>query len=267
MAIDSRAKRQSVAVLGMPFQAPGITPDAAEPQAWRQTAAWSYFGILAASPAGAVLFYDTGTDGDSTPLADHTPDIDVEGVGWVEDSGDWVILSNTIQASGTNPGAEAYWICSTDQNISDEFRVEMDGICNVGTIVRACIVFRMSDTDNFWIVWLRENDEVSVFKVEGGVLSGELASGAVTIDAGNTYALKIEVDGTNLDVWVDGDLLIDGYTMSSFNQTAEKIGINASTENRWDFDEFKITDLTAEEAGAVLLLRLLTEGIFLGERL
>jgi hypothetical protein len=55
MAIDSRPKRQSVAVLGMPFQAPGITPDATEPQAWRQTSAWSYFGILAGGAAATII--------------------------------------------------------------------------------------------------------------------------------------------------------------------------------------------------------------------
>ena len=53
MAIDSALKRRSAAGLpGLPL-GPGVTPDAARPLAWRQSAGWGYAGIAAG--AAAVL--------------------------------------------------------------------------------------------------------------------------------------------------------------------------------------------------------------------
>lgn len=54
MAIDTKAKRASVAGLALPFLL-GLVPDAAQPQEWRQAAGWSYYGIDAAAPAAAPV--------------------------------------------------------------------------------------------------------------------------------------------------------------------------------------------------------------------
>lgn len=51
MAIDSAAKRRSAGGVAFLPLGPGVTPDATPDQFWRQSAAWSYGGILAASPA------------------------------------------------------------------------------------------------------------------------------------------------------------------------------------------------------------------------
>lgn len=50
MAIDSAAKRRSAAGVGFFLVGPGVTPDATPDQFWRQSAAWSYGGILAGAP-------------------------------------------------------------------------------------------------------------------------------------------------------------------------------------------------------------------------
>ena len=63
MAIDTAAKRRCVAALAFMAFGPGITPDATPDQFWRQTAAYSYGGILAGeavandglSPQGVVV--------------------------------------------------------------------------------------------------------------------------------------------------------------------------------------------------------------------
>lgn len=53
MAIDTAAKRRSVA--GLPFWlfGPGVTPDATPDSFWRQCVGWGYAGIAAAE--GAVV--------------------------------------------------------------------------------------------------------------------------------------------------------------------------------------------------------------------
>ena len=54
MAIDTAAKRRSVAGLLLPFLVVGVTPTATPDVAWRQSAAWSYEWIEAAAPAVSV---------------------------------------------------------------------------------------------------------------------------------------------------------------------------------------------------------------------
>jgi hypothetical protein len=53
MAIDTAARRRSAAGVGFFIVGPGVTPDATPDQFWRQSAAWSYGGILA---GGAPVF-------------------------------------------------------------------------------------------------------------------------------------------------------------------------------------------------------------------
>ena len=53
MAIDSREKRQSIS--GIPVLIPGVTPNAAKDQEWRQEVARSYSGIAAGAGGGISM--------------------------------------------------------------------------------------------------------------------------------------------------------------------------------------------------------------------
>lgn len=55
MAIDSAAKRRSVATIAQVWMAPGITPDVTHDNAWRQVSGWGWFGILSGSSAAVYL--------------------------------------------------------------------------------------------------------------------------------------------------------------------------------------------------------------------
>ena len=54
MAIDTAAKRRSVAHIGKVWMGKGVTPDATPDQFWRQCVGWSYGGILASAAVAAV---------------------------------------------------------------------------------------------------------------------------------------------------------------------------------------------------------------------
>lgn len=54
MAIDSREKRQSLSGI-QHFMIPGVTPNAAPDQEWRQESGWGYPGILAQSPVAPTV--------------------------------------------------------------------------------------------------------------------------------------------------------------------------------------------------------------------
>ena len=66
MPIDSAEKRKAAgAAFALYRQAPGVPPNAAPDQEWRQESLWSYPGILAASsvagpPAGSLLLLGVG---------------------------------------------------------------------------------------------------------------------------------------------------------------------------------------------------------------
>ncbi len=57
MPIDTAAKRRSAGGVGYWVVGPGVTPNAARPQGWRQSSGWGYLGILAGAaptPTGQV---------------------------------------------------------------------------------------------------------------------------------------------------------------------------------------------------------------------
>ena len=56
MAIDSREKRQAVAVIGLVWLGVNVTPNASPDAEWRQEVGWSYPGI-AASGGGAISWF------------------------------------------------------------------------------------------------------------------------------------------------------------------------------------------------------------------
>ena len=60
MAIDTAEKRKSLSGIQWTLM-PGVTPNAAKDQEWRQQAGWGYSGILAggAPPPTAVPFTKT----------------------------------------------------------------------------------------------------------------------------------------------------------------------------------------------------------------
>ena len=43
MPIDTAAKRKAISGVGIPFLAPGVTPDSTKPAIWRASVGWSYF--------------------------------------------------------------------------------------------------------------------------------------------------------------------------------------------------------------------------------
>jgi len=62
MAIDSEAKRKSIAAISNPWNGPVLVPDGTIAASDRQAIGWSYSGIAAASPGGISfsIFGDQG---------------------------------------------------------------------------------------------------------------------------------------------------------------------------------------------------------------
>lgn len=60
MAIDSATKRASIAAIGLRPVGPSVIPTGGFDQADRQVIAYSYSGILAASPSPAIIALSTG---------------------------------------------------------------------------------------------------------------------------------------------------------------------------------------------------------------
>ncbi len=55
MAIDSEAKRKSIAAIGAPYVGPVVVPDSSFSQGDRQAIAYSYFGINAGGGPSLVV--------------------------------------------------------------------------------------------------------------------------------------------------------------------------------------------------------------------
>lgn len=59
MALDTREKRQSAAVISHYFMGPNVTPNVGKDAEWRQEAGWGYAGIAAGAPVAIVYGYCT----------------------------------------------------------------------------------------------------------------------------------------------------------------------------------------------------------------
>lgn len=55
MAIDSAEKRKSISGINL-VDGPGVTPNSAQDQEWRQESGYSYSGILAAAVGGGWVY-------------------------------------------------------------------------------------------------------------------------------------------------------------------------------------------------------------------
>lgn len=187
----------------------------------------------------AITFSDAFTDSDGTGLDAHTPDTDTSGSGWTENNGNWEINSNEAEATGSSPGG-AGWVATFDGGDADgDAEVVVSGIAN-NTSTQG-LVFRYSDNDNFWAVFVRRDnggsgDHVRLFKRESGsysVIGGWSGSQS-------SYTISVNTNGNSIDVSIDGTSRIT--TTDSFNASETRYGIRQGTSGNCVFDDFEFDD-------------------------
>jgi hypothetical protein len=75
------------------------------------------------------------------------------------------------------------------------------------------LIARYTDDRNYYYVTLRSSNKISLRKLVNGAIT-ELATAALTVTPGTTYAVRLDATGQSLRVWVNGALVLQAADSS-----------------------------------------------------
>lgn len=194
-----------------------------------------------AAEAGSLPITDTFNRADSAvTLGTASDGIHV----WTARTGTWGISSNRAYSPsiGSGPGYTGS-VATIDAETGDGFlRIALSTMRT--TTDDAGVVFRYTDTSNFWIAqYSFTSVQVKVIKVEAGSLSVVASASFASAIAADGERLMVELSGTSIKLYIEDQLLIS--TTSSFNQSATNHGLFVQqTGTRLDDLSMTVSDPT-----------------------
>lgn len=175
----------------------------------------------------------------------------LDALGWVQDNfkdGDsagwtqigaspWTVTSGALTQSDTTGGyrairAESYW---RDQSIESDVRITGTGA--PGSIWGGLFV-RFTDVNNTYYVTLRPGtDTLNLRKIVGGVITDLAVLPSFVVSLNTTYKVRLEVTGTQLKLYIDGNLLLQA-TDTAFAAGRAGVGTNRASA---EFDNIVVS--------------------------
>jgi len=172
-----------------------------------------------------ILFQDDFNDGNAN--------------GWSTTSGTWSVLSS--EYSGTANSGLSYSVAGETAWTNYTLQAKVKVTNNSGGNKDAGLVFRYTDTDNFYVLYLKNNDKtgrkMEIVKSVGGVKTS-LAFANPSIVPDTFYTYKIIVNGSSIQAYQDGVLQVSA-TDSSFSNG--KIGARVFANTNARYDDFIVT--------------------------
>lgn len=173
----------------------------------------------------ATIFQDTFTDDDSTNLTSHTPDVDNGDTTWSDSGGpDYVINSNATETQFSGVIVATIDLSAADFVTTIDVYLGETAIAG-DQLVRAGFVFRYSDSSNYWLASIVNEQagatDVEIWKYESASWSLVTSSNA-SIARETMYTMTITTDGTSIEVTANS---VTVSTTNSFNQSATNIGL------------------------------------------
>lgn len=166
---------------------------------------------------------------DAFDRADNTTALGTADTGqaWGTQHGTWGIASNQAYSPALSGGDAIVLIEAGAANVEVS--------CNIAHQGNNGVLFRSANASNLLLARLGDN-ALQVYKREGGTWA-LLSSVAMTLTAGQTYALRVVASGSTIDIYVGG---VKQITITeSFQSTITTQGLySGSTLARWD--NFKV---------------------------
>jgi hypothetical protein len=194
--------------------------------------------LTGAGPSGSgdpyadYALYDSLADDDATAITDHTPEKDSVGGGYQDGigSGEYTITSDKVYLASGDAGYNTDWI---DAGLAD-CTVE----CNIKiglTVANGLIVRASAGNDNLEVILDATNDRVRLYSNTNGSRAELKTVTSVSLDTTSTYALKVVMSGTAIELFVDGVSKLTHTT--THNQTDTGVGFwqwDNHESGRWD---------------------------------
>ncbi|MGL5922857.1 hypothetical protein, partial [Chroococcidiopsis sp.] len=179
-------------------------------------------------------FYDALNDLNNKSLDAHTPNTPFNGGVWVENVGDWSIISNQAKASGIS-GSMATYDCGFGNRGSFEADVT---IANVNT--PQGIIFRFASNTSYWRAVYSSGKWV-LQEIQNATISVRASTQVTGIVFGQTYKFKVLLDESNISFLVNEQLACSWTAIT--NLTATKFGVYASSSTGTLFKNTKAVNL------------------------
>lgn len=157
------------------------------------------------------------------------------GTSWTALKGTWGINNNEAYISASHPSFDQFAV--VDANTVDGF---VQATAGTGVTNFIGLVFRVSDTSNFWEMVGQVGGAWQLYKMVAGVYSSVLTSGGNPVSSGDV--VRVEMSGSAITGKVNGVTVLT-YN-DTFNQTATKHGMyfyGTPSIGRWD--NFSMTRL------------------------
>jgi hypothetical protein len=175
---------------------------------------------------------------------------------WTEIAGGWSISGNLLAVALNGSPVNAFIRAETDLATDDNYgqvKQPNQPSQNYGPVCR----MDAAASTGYVFIWRHTNLRYELFKVEAGVLAF-LAAGGSTRAANDV--LKVEAIGTAIKGYRNG--VLNASVANGDIATGKRAGIFALDTAQCFFDDFEMGDATA--SGTKLLLRLQTDGLFVG---
>ncbi len=179
----------------------------------------------------------TVSNGSSTLFSDDFNDGDA--AGWTTTSGTWSVVSNAYNGQATSSNSYAV---AGDSNWTDyTLEAKVNVTNNTNGNKDAGLVFRYTDPNNHYVLYLKNNDrsgrKMELVKVEGGVKTTlDHASPSVLPDTFHTY--KIVLDGDDISVYQDNVLQLSATDSA---HASGKIGARVYANTKAIYDDIIVT--------------------------
>ena len=163
---------------------------------------------------------------------------------WTARTGTWGISSNQAYSPsiGSGPGYTGSVATINAGTGNGWLRIALPTMRT--TADDAGVVFRYTDTSNFWIAqYSFTSVQVKIVKIEAGSLSLVASASFAAATAADGERLMVELNGTSIKLYIEDQLLIS--TTSSFNLTASDHGLfTQQTGTRLDDLSMTVSDPT-----------------------
>lgn len=186
-----------------------------------------------------VLVDDTLLENPAASVSSHTPSpTNLLSGSWTNQVGVHNCLTTSELSAITLVSARA--ICTFTSGLSSCI---IQSVCRTGVAGSeySGIVFRYSDSDNYWSFEISAGlDTIRLVKREGGS-DTVMTSGSVSIPSSGYQVLRVKINGDVVSASYNGGTVLTSY--SSFNNTSTAHGFISRVATRYYFDDFKISGI------------------------
>lgn len=189
------------------------------------------------SSSGGVttLMQDTFTEASNTGIALHTPDIDTNGSGWVQNAATVTVIGGggyaTLSANGTH--------CTINVG-QDDFSAQLTGT-PISTVGKFQLILAYQNLNNLYFCALvPATGQAELWQRVGGVFTN-LASAATDHTGTNQFTMTGVKSGNDYSVSVNGTEVIAATTISTITPTSGLVGLRSNTTVAHQYEELLVT--------------------------